>query len=154
MPKFSTYEAMIEAAREEIMNSSETSSVLIGCDSLRFKKNKIFHANYSIVVILHKDSKHGAQLFHFTESFPDYGSMKQRLMTEVGYAVRAGTDLLDVIGKRPFEIHIDINTNPKHKSNIAMKEAVGYVQGTFGFMPILKPASLAATHGADHIVRH
>jgi predicted RNase H-related nuclease YkuK (DUF458 family) len=52
-----------------------------------------------------------------------------------------------------MEIHLDLNPSPNHKSNIAVKEAIGWVRGSFGFDPMIKPESFAATHAADHAVR-
>lgn len=75
-------------------------------------------------------------------------------MNEVGYAVKAGIALADVIENRPFEIHLDLNPDPKHKSNCAVKEATGYVLGCFEMRPILKPDGFAATYAADRLVRH
>lgn len=143
-----------EKAKEAIRNSSSTSAVYVGCDSIRFKKSGRWFARYSVVVVLHVDGRHGCQLFHKTEVHPDYGNLHQRLMTEVGYAVEVASDLAEVIGERPFQIHLDINPNPKHKSSIAVKEAIGYVRGTMGFDPVLKPDAFTATHAADHVVRH
>ncbi len=140
-------------AKEAILASSKESAVMIGCDSLRFKKQGRWFARYSVVVVLHIDGNRGCKLFHKTEVIPDYGNLKMRLLTEVGYAVAAATEVTDVIGDRPFSIHLDINRDPRHKSNIAMKEAIGYVMGSCGFEPKLKPESMAASHCADHIVR-
>lgn len=143
----------IEDAKKAIAESSKESSVYIGADSIRFKKNGVWYAKYSIVVVLHIDSKRGCQIFGRDEVIPDYGNLKMRLLTEVGYAVETATEILDVVGDRPFSIHLDINTDPKHKSSIAVKEAIGYVRGTMGFDPVLKPQSLMASHCADHVVR-
>jgi predicted RNase H-related nuclease YkuK (DUF458 family) len=53
-----------------------------------------------------------------------------------------------------MEVHLDINPNPKHKSSIAVKEALGWVKGSLGIDAKIKPDSFAATHAADHVVRH
>lgn len=145
---------MLEKAKEAIKNSSQASSVYIGCDSIRFKKNGKWKARYSTVVILHMDSKHGCQLFHIEEVMDDYGNLKQRLLNEVSFAISVASELMDVIGNRHVEIHLDINPNPKHKSSVAVKEALGYVRGTFGFDAKIKPEAFAATHAADHAVRN
>jgi len=145
-------------AIEAIKNSSESSSVYIGCDSIVFKerdkfsKKKISKAKYSTVIIVHKDSSAGCQLFHNTVTLRDFGNLRQRLMTEVGYAIEAAFAIVDIIGKRRLEVHLDINSDPKHASNIALKEAMGYVQGS-GFKAVGKPNGFAATHCADHLVR-
>jgi predicted RNase H-related nuclease YkuK (DUF458 family) len=145
---------MIEQAKQAILDSSPQSSVYIGCDSIRFRKNKQWYAKYSTVVIVHMDSKKGCRLFHESIDMPDYGNLKQRLLTEVNYAVAAATEIIDVLGDRHMEVHLDINPSPKHKSSIAVKEALGWVKGSLGIDAKIKPDSFAATHAADHVVRH
>ena len=145
---------MYEEARKAILESSPDSSVYIGCDSIRFKKNKMWYAKYSTVIIVHMDSKRGCKLFHESVDMPDFGNLKQRLLNEVQMAVLAATSIIDVLGDRHMEVHLDINPNPKHKSSIAIKEALGWVKGSLGLDAKVKPASFAATHAADHAVRH
>jgi predicted RNase H-related nuclease YkuK (DUF458 family) len=145
---------MIEEAKQAILDSSPSSSVYIGCDSIRFRKNKVWYAKYSTVVIVHLDSKKGCRLFHESVDMPDYGNLKQRLLTEVQMAVTTATEILDVLGDRHLEVHIDVNPDPKHKSNVAVKEALGWVKGSLGLDAKIKPHSFAATHAADHAVRH
>jgi predicted RNase H-related nuclease YkuK (DUF458 family) len=146
---------MIEEAKQAILDSSPHSSVYIGCDSIRYvnKKGQWF-AKYSTVIIVHMDSKHGCKIFHDSADLPDFGNLKQRLMNEVNYAIGAATEILDVLGDRHMEVHLDINPNPKHKSNVAVKEALGWVKGSLGIDAKIKPESFAATHAADHMVRH
>lgn len=145
---------MIEEAKQAILDSSKESSVYIGCDSIRFKKNKMWYAKYSTVIIVHMDSKRGCRLFHESVDMPDFGSLKQRLLNEVQMAVLAATSIIDVLGERHMEVHLDINPNPKHKSSVAVKEALGWVKGSLGIDAKIKPSSFAATHAADHAVRH
>lgn len=145
---------MYDEAREAILNSSQESSIYVGADSIRYKKGELWFAKYSVVIILHMDSKHGCKLFHKTMDLPDYGNLKQRLLTEVGYAIEAATEIIDIVGDRHLEIHLDINPNPSYKSNIAIKEALGYVRGSLGLDARIKPHSFAATHCADYLVRH
>jgi predicted RNase H-related nuclease YkuK (DUF458 family) len=145
---------MIEEAKKAIIASSQQSSVYIGCDSIRFRKNKQWYAKYSTVVIVHMDTKKGGRIFHSSVDMPDYGNLKQRLLMEVQLAVSTATEIIDVIGDRHFEIHLDINPNPNHKSSVAVKEALGWVKGSLGMDAKIKPHSFAATHAADHVVRH
>ena len=146
---------MYDAAREAIVNSSKTSSVYIGADSIRYKNKKgDWFAKYSVVIILHMDSRHGAKIFHKSYEIRDYGNLRQRLITEAGFAIEAASEIIDYIGDRKLEIHLDINPNPKYKSNAAVKEALGYVKGSTGIDAKIKPDSFAATHAADHVVRH
>lgn len=145
---------MYEEAKEAILGSSPQSSVYIGTDSIRYKKKGQWYAKYSTVVIVHMDSKKGCKLFHESVDMPDYGNLKQRLLTEVQFAVAAASEIVDVLGNRHMEIHLDINPNPKHKSSVAVKEALGWVKGSLGIDAKIKPASFAATHAADHAVRY
>jgi predicted RNase H-related nuclease YkuK (DUF458 family) len=145
---------MIEEAKKAILDSSQSSSIYIGCDSIRFRKNKQWYAKYSTVIIVHLDTNKGGRIFHSSVDMPDYGNLKQRLLTEVQLAVTTATEIIDVIGNRHFEIHLDINPNPKHKSSVAVKEALGWVKGSLGMDAKIKPHSFAATHAADHVVRH
>ena len=144
---------MYDDARQAILNSSETSSVYVGADSIRFKRNGLWFAKYSTVIILHKDSKRGGNLFSRNVEMRDFGNLRQRLITEAGFAIEAATAILDVVGQRKLEIHLDLNPNPRYKSNIAVKEALGYVKGSTGIDAKVKPDSFAATHAADHVVR-
>jgi predicted RNase H-related nuclease YkuK (DUF458 family) len=83
----------------------------------------------------------------------DYGNLRQRMITEAGFAIEAATEIIEVVGNRKLEIHLDINPDPRHKSSIAIKEALGYVKGTTGLDAKVKPDAFAATHAADHMVR-
>ena len=144
---------MFDDAKKAILSSSKESSVYIGADSIRYKKKDKWYAKYSTVIVLHLDSNKGCKLFHKSVDLPDYGSLKQRLLTEVSFAIEAASEIIEEVGERHLEIHIDINPNPRHKSSIAVKEAMGYVKGSLGLDAIIKPASWAASHAADHLVR-
>jgi len=84
---------------------------------------------------------------------PDYGNMRMRLLTEVGLALEAFYAVEEAIGGRKLEIHLDVNPDPKHASNIVTKEALGWVRG-LGLEAKIKPDSFAASTAADHCVRH
>jgi predicted RNase H-related nuclease YkuK (DUF458 family) len=138
-------------ARKAILDSSKQSSIYIGCDSLRVpKKNK---ALYSTVVVLHMDSKRGCKIFHNQKTVPDYGQMRPRLLMEVQYALEAFYAIEDIVGNRRLEVHLDVNPDPRHASNVVTNEALGWVRG-LGIQARIKPDSFAATTAADHFVRH
>lgn len=144
---------MFEDAKEAIKNSSHDSSIYVGCDSVRFKKNGVWYARYATVVIVHFATRHGAAIYHHVEVQPDYGNLRQRLMFEVMLATNAALDIIDVVGERHLEIHLDINSNSKYKSHVAMAEAIGFVIGNAGIRPKVKPDSWAASHASDHCAR-
>lgn len=138
-------------AKNAIINSSRESAIYIGCDSLRVAKKNI--AEFSTVIVLHIDSKHGCKVFHNKVTMPDYGNMRMRLLSEVGLALEAFYAIEEYIDGRKLEIHLDVNPDPKHASNIVTKEALGWVRG-LGLEARIKPDSFAASTAADHCVRH
>ena len=143
---------MNEEAKEAIRTSSKESSIYVGCDSIRHKKDGVWWATYCVVIILHKDSKHGCKLFQEVVKYKDFGNMKQRLMYEAQMAIETTLQIIDVVEDRHIEIHMDINPDPKHKSSVAVKEALSWAM-SFGIEAKIKPDAFAATHAADHLIR-
>jgi len=147
--KIKEIELDFDYIRDFIRNSSKETSIYIGCDSkVAIKRGKRV-AVYVAVIVIHYDSNAGAKLFKMIKVEPDYGNMRQRLMREVYIAGEVGIELVEAIGERPFEIHIDVNPNPNYKSSTVVKEAAGYIMGVMGFQPTLKPNALAASFAAD-----
>lgn len=134
--------------KEAIKKSSKDSSIYIGCDSQQHKKYTIF----GLAIIIHIQSSKGGKMFVELSKTSRIKNMRQRLMMEVQIAVEASLNLIEEIGERKFEIHLDVNSDTRHQSSIICKEAIGYVSGQ-GFECKIKPDSFAATHAADHIVR-
>ena len=147
-----------DAAREAIKNSSETSTIYIGADSVRYKKGQNkdgsdkWFARYATVIIVHKDSCHGCQVFHNIEVIPDYGQIRTRMLQEVQYSIEAADAIIDILGKRKLEIHIDVNPDPKFASNVACSEAAGWVMG-MGYTHKIKDQAWAASTAADYCAR-
>jgi len=135
--------------RDAIAASSPDSAVYIGADSKVFSKNGVAMVAYVTVVILHHGSSKGAQIFRSHRTDRYYGQIRTRLMAEVTDAIMVGTEIADVIGDRGFEIHLDINPDTRYKSSEIVKEATGYVLGTLGFEPKIKPEAFAASCVAD-----
>jgi predicted RNase H-related nuclease YkuK (DUF458 family) len=146
---------MLEEAKKAIQESSENSSVYVGCDSVRFKKRGKWFARYATVVVLHINSANGCKLFYRENVLPDYGkkteSLTQRLLNEATFAIEVASSIIEVIGDRHLEIHLDINPSPLHKSNQAAVQASGYVLGSTGIRPKIKPEAFAAMFAADRI---
>jgi len=140
-------------AIEAIKKSSPESRIYIGCDSVRTRIRKgVWEATYCTVVIVHHP-RDGCSIFHENTVMPEYGSIKQRMLNEVSFAASAAAEVIEHIDGRVLEIHLDINTDPLYKSSVAVKEAIGWIQGMTGITPKLKPDAWASTHVSDHIVR-
>jgi predicted RNase H-related nuclease YkuK (DUF458 family) len=149
--------------KKYIRDSHPDSVVMIGCDSVRKSNggNKAT-ALYATVIVIRNASGpgvyHGCKVFPTSVKLPDYGrvirsgkmaNLKLRLLQEVTFALEAFDGVQDAIGDRQFEIHLDIASDPKWESNVAMADAKGYVMGVTGRAPEFKPYALAASFAAD-----
>ncbi len=136
----------IEEVKEFIRGTSQESAIYVGCDSRQFRDRTVFVT----VVVVHINSNHGAKIFWQVDKVKRISSIRQRLLEEVSRAVYTALMIADVVDERPFEVHLDINPNPDHRSSLIVKEAVGYVLAQ-GLKPVLKPDAIAASTVADFL---
>jgi predicted RNase H-related nuclease YkuK (DUF458 family) len=126
---------MVNEALEHITDDTK---VYIGCDSSVSKGE----ATYIVALILYR--KDFCKIYKKIYKLPDYGNIKARMLQEAAYAIETALEL-----GVPAEIHLDINPNPKFKSNAALKEALAYVRG-MGLQAKVKPEAFAASCAADY----
>lgn len=145
----------VEEVRKFITDSSSSSKVYIGCDSERFKIKGIWHADYCLAVVIHKDGKHGCKVFGGVVREADYdskpGRPALRLMNEVYKVSELYEQLRVSIGKRYCEVHLDINPEDRYGSSCVVNQAIGYIRGTCNMMPRVKPEAFAASIAADRM---
>jgi len=138
---------------EYISNQSDSSKIYIGGDSYRFTRNGRWHAEYTLVVVVHIDGKHGCKIFGETSQEPDYdsnqGKPSMRLMNEVYKIADLYLKLKEVIGDREVQIHLDINAKESAGSSCVVQQAVGYIRGVCNVVPMTKPNAFAASCAAD-----
>ena len=137
-----------EKVCKDIEQTSKSTAIYVGCDSRRFKHGGKWYAVYTTVVVIHIDECSGCRIYGFKEVLHDFGQVKERMLNEVNFAVKVAYEIADSVGERKFEVHLDVNPDPKHKSNLAVKEAIGYVMG-MGFTPRIKPDAPIASTAAD-----
>ena len=143
----------------DLLATLDTSTkIYFGCDSVRTRRKGRWYATYARVFIIHINGKHGCRLFSHLSTEPDYdlklNRPKMRMMKEVQKVCELYTQLIPFIDEFEIEVHLDINTDPKHGSNCAAQEAAGYVLGVTGLPEgqiKLKPDSFAASFGADAV---
>ena len=139
-----------------LLTLSPDTKVYLGCDSVRFNRNNRWYARYATVAIIHMNGKNGCRIFNNISIEPDFDMKKNRpkirMMNEVSKVCQLYNQLAPFIDEFDIEIHLDINTDPKHGSNCAASEAAGFVLGMTGIEPKLKPESWAASFGADAVV--
>jgi predicted RNase H-related nuclease YkuK (DUF458 family) len=144
----------IDEVRDFIARQTPETKVYIGCDSYRFKKEGVWYARYTTVCVVHINGKNGCRVFGDIDTERDYDQKKDaprmRMMNEVYRSVGMYLKLAEVIGDREIELHVDINKDKKHGSNVAYAEAMGYVRGVCGIDAVAKPDALASSFAADH----
>ena len=136
-----------------IEDQPDGTKVYIGCDSERFKYNKVWHADFALVVVVHIGGKHGAKIFGEVQRQRDYDKKlskpRFRLMTEVYLVADLYLKLVDLMPELEIEVHLDINPNELHGSSCVVYEAIGYVKGVCNVTPLIKPEAWAASTCAD-----
>ena len=80
-------------------------------------------------------------------------SLKERMIQEVADSIDYAYKICPILDKYnvELEVHADINSDPSFKSNIAFKEAMGYILG-MGYTFKAKPDAFASTYCAGKVV--
>lgn len=145
----------VEDIVELLSTLTNETKVYLGCDSVRYFRKGRAYGRYATVCIIHMNGKNGCKIFSDISYEPDYDVRKDRpkmrMLNEVQKVCALYNQLIPFIDEYDVEIHLDINTDPKHGSNCAASEAAGYVLGMTGIQPKLKPESWAASFGADGV---
>jgi uncharacterized protein len=145
--------------KDEVRTLLETLSnetkVYFGCDSIRYKIRGQWYAEYTTVLVVHKNGRNGAKIFAQVDVEKDIdqkaGRPFNRMMNEAMRVADLYLDFEDMVYEFELEheIHLDINQDDIYGSACAVKAASGYVQGTCNVVPILKPTAYAASYAAD-----
>ncbi len=131
----------------EYMDDNENVNILIGCDSQNFRE----HTVYAVVVALYKEGK-GAHVLYRRWKSDKERVRSIRLLNEVWYSVETAELLRESGLPKAKWIDIDLNPDPKYKSNEVFRQAVGLVQG-MGYDVRYKSLGVSVTYAADHIVK-
>lgn len=121
--------------------------ILIGCDSQNRKRETI----YAIVVGLYQKGK-GAHVLYSRFTVPRERENTVRLLNEVWFSVEVAEAIKNELDIKATWIDIDLNPDPKYKSNQALTSAVGIVTG-MGYNVRHKGNSPVMTYAADHLVK-
>jgi predicted RNase H-related nuclease YkuK (DUF458 family) len=140
---------------EFIRNQSPESKIYIGGDSERFMIDEVWYADYTLVVVVHKNGKNGCRIFGGIERERDFDQRKDRpsmrLMTEVYKIADLYLRLGEVLDDRYVEVHLDINPDEMHGSSCVLNQAIGYIKGMCNVVPMVKPNAFAASYAADRL---
>lgn len=129
--------------------------IYLGADSERFRESRVWWAEYTTVVVVHINGKHGCKIFGEVDRERDYDQRgdrpSMRLMNEVYRVSELFQRLAPVLADRPVEVHLDINPNEMHASSCVVQQAIGYIRGTCNVIPMVKPQAFAASYAADRL---
>lgn len=121
----------------------------IGTDSQQAAKQTAF---VTMLVVLQPGK--GGRAFYVKEFTPRIRSLRERLLKEVWLSVNLGLELNAMVPETVgLTVHVDANPNFRFKSSEYVKELAAMVVSQ-GFKTLLKPDSWAASHAADHVVKH
>lgn len=145
----------IDYIKNYIREHGSSTKIYIGGDSERYRKNNVWYADYTLVVVVHKEGRHGCKIFGELQTERDYDQKvsrpTNRLMTEVYKIADLYLKLQDALEDKEVEVHLDINPNEKHNSSVVIQQAVGYIKGTCNVIPMVKPRAFAASYAADRL---
>lgn len=81
-------------------------------------------------------------------------TIKERMIKEVSDSIEIAYKLCPLFDRYnvEMEVHADINSDPQFKSNVAFKEAMGYIMG-MGYTFRAKPDAFASTYCANKVVK-
>ena len=132
---------------KEYMELNKDVEILIGCDSQNFSDKTI----YAIVVALYHKGK-GAHVLYNKWKTQREQTRSVRLLNEVWYAVEVAEAMKESGIPKVKWIDIDIDPDPRFKSNEVFRQAVGLVEG-MGYEVRYKSLGPIATYAADHLVK-
>jgi predicted RNase H-related nuclease YkuK (DUF458 family) len=121
--------------------------ILIGCDSQNRKRESI----YAVVIGLYRPGK-GAHVLYSRFATARERENTVRLLNEVWHSVEVAELIKERLGIKATWIDIDLNPDPKFRSNSALASAVGVVTG-MGYKVRHKGLSPVMTYAADHLVK-
>lgn len=126
---------------------SENIEILIGTDS----QNKGHSTTYSTVIVLYTPGHGGHCIFRRWKT-PKERVRQIRLLKEVEESINIANELVENGCPKPKYIDIDINPNPKFKSNEVYSTAKGWVE-SMGYEVRFKTIAPLVTSAADWLVK-
>ena len=140
-----------DAVRETIhreLRLGHRLKVCIGTDSQVRGDN----VEFATVIVFLREKKGGFMFIHNDRLVQQVG-LRERMILEVSKSVEVAYSLCDLLDAYniELEVHADINTDPHFQSNVALKEAMGYIL-SMGFVFKAKPDAFASSSCADKVV--
>lgn len=128
-------------------NNNKNVEIMVGTDS----QNKGAKTHYSTVIALYIPG-HGAHCIFKRWTTPKERIRNTRLMNEVAASIDTAESIKEKTGIKVKYIDIDINPNPKYKSNEVFNTAKGWIEG-LGYEVRFKTFGPLVITMADWIVK-
>lgn len=125
-------------------NSDHT--IYVGTDSQNVGESTI----YATVIVFHNSSK-GGHVLYSKVVLPKITDRWTRLWKEVEFSVQAAEQLKGEGIPKVGYIDLDLNPDPKYKSNQVLRSAIGYVE-SMGYKARVKPNAIMASCVADNLI--
>lgn len=141
-------ETLVEEAIIREQNLGHQLKVCIGSDSHVYGHE----IQYATAIVFVRKGKGAFTFIRKQKEFQKIG-IKERMLNEVNKSVEIAYRIFEILEKYnvEMEVHADINTDPDFKSNIALKDAMGYILG-MGYVFKAKPYAFASSNCADMMV--
>ena len=141
-----------EAVRDAILREKAAGyklKICIGTDSQVHAES----IEFATVILFLREKKGGFMFINNDRSTNMYMSLRERMITEVAKSVEVAYSLCELLDEHhiALEVHADINTDPHFQSNVAFRDAMGYIMG-MGFVFKAKPDAVAASCCADKVL--
>jgi predicted RNase H-related nuclease YkuK (DUF458 family) len=130
----------------EKLSESNNISIYIGCDSHNVMNKTI----YACVIVLHYGNN-GGHVLYTRVKFDRIRDTFIKLYREVEIAMEVAM-YLEKHGIRAKFIDIDLNPDPRYRSNYVLRAAMGFVE-SMGYTPRCKPYAIAASCIADKLCK-
>ncbi len=142
-------EEMVESVIQKEKSLGHRLKICIGSDSQVKGKT----TEFATVIVFLREKK-GGFMYFCNERTNAKMSIKERMIREVSSSVQLAYQLCPILDRHQveLEVHADINTDPSFKSNVALKDAMGYILG-MGFVFKAKPDAFASSYCADRLVQ-
>lgn len=105
------------------LKENDERKLYIGCDS----HNSGAQTKFAVAIVLHHPTKGGHVIYSKT-ILPKMTSSYERLWKEVELSVETAQQLMDNGIQKPDYIDIDLNPDPRYRSNDLLRAAVGLVE--------------------------
>jgi predicted RNase H-related nuclease YkuK (DUF458 family) len=119
--------------------------IYVGTDS----QNIAYHTQYATVIVLHFGNS-GGHVLYAKERLPIVRDSFTRLWKEVEMSLSIAEFMREGGLPRVDYIDLDLNPDPKYRSNMVLRSALGYVE-SMGYTARCKPNAPMASSVADSI---